>query len=78
MTRRAFVVPNWKVCHAMSQQVPTVSAQEKWDGGCHVLSHVHITRFRPHKIDCGTTRINSLPSIFFCGIPIGGYKSSLK
>ena len=46
--------------------------------GCHVLSHVHITQFRPHKIDYETTKIHSLRSIIFSGIPIGGYNSSLK
>ena len=50
----------------------------KRDGGCHVLSRVHITRLRPHKIAYGTPKIHSLRSIIFSGIPIGGYNSSLK
>jgi hypothetical protein len=47
--------PIWRVCHATSQNLPHF-LPGKCDGGCYALSHVHTTRYRLHKINCGTTR----------------------
>ena len=69
--------PIWKVCHEMSQKILMLCAQKAGWWMSRIVTRAY------HSISTAQNRLwdskNTISTVhIFCGIPIGGYNSSLK